>query len=177
MACEFLHAFEGALGLLEREPLARAILLFLYPCPCPCPCPLVNVTVTVTRIVTFVVTLIVTFIVTIVVPLASSSRCGLRASPLTLLRITGFARFFGYDGVVKTSVAALHKPAQGHLTDLLPALHIAAKTRQVGEHAVIIRQTRGRDLMPRLAPQNDSGLELLAGRNGREVAIDKSHDI
>jgi hypothetical protein len=175
MVCEFLQVLKGALDLLECKLLARAILIRLYPCPCPCPCPcpLVSVTVSVTRIVT----LIVTIIVTIVVPLASSSRCRLRASPLTLLRITGFARFFGYDGVVKTSIAALHKPAERHLTDLLPALHIAAETRQVGEQAVIIRQARGGDLMPRLAPQNDSGLELLAGCNGREVAINESHDI
>jgi hypothetical protein len=67
-------------------------------------------------------------------------------------------------------VRAQDEAAQCHRPHLLPAW---AGPREGGQQTVVVGQRASRPLAPRVAPQGNRGLELLAGREGPQLGMEQ----
>src|SRR5690606_13588345 len=96
---------------------------------------------------------------------------------VAMLGCPGLTGLLCDDRVVQTAVFALDPATQRAFLVLEPFVHRPAIAGQRGQTLVIVRQARGRYLVPCCAPEQNGTAEFFAGGVDRKIAVSQPQDI
>src|SRR6185437_11749557 len=88
-----------------------------------------------------------------------------------------FERFLGDYRVIKSPVVTQNEATKRSFADFLPAFRVARIPCKGSQRFVIVGQAGGRLLVPRCAPEQDRGTELVATSMDSQLAVAQSVDV